>query len=215
MKVQILIDNINSWYIPYAVKLKDRLKDHINDVSIIHNHNDVIEGDILCLIGCEKIFRNLNLNKNNIVVHESYLPKGKGWSPLSWQVIDGENEIPITLFEADIDVDAGQIYLQECIKLSGHELNNEIKHKQGLITNSLIEKYVLTYPSLKGKVQKGESTFYNKRTPKDSELNINKSIDEQFNLLRVVDNLNYPAYFIKNNIKYILKIYKEDGCPIE
>ena len=57
MKIQILVDNIKSWYVPYAVELKDRLKDYINDVSIIHNHNDVVEGDILCLIGCEKIFR--------------------------------------------------------------------------------------------------------------------------------------------------------------
>jgi methionyl-tRNA formyltransferase len=214
MKVQILVDNINSWYVPYALILKDKLKDSVDSVSVIHNHSDVVKGDILCLIGCEKLFRSLNLNKSNIVVHESWLPKGKGWSPLSWQVIEGENDIPITLFEADIGVDAGEIYLQECIKLSGHELNNEIKHKQGVITNSLIEKYILCYPNLKGKKQNGESTFYKKRSPKDSEIDINKSINEQFNLLRVVDNVNYPAYFIKNNIKYILKIYKEDGSPI-
>ena len=74
----------------------------------------------------------------------------------------------------------------------------------------LIEKYILSYPNIKGKEQQGKSTFYKRRTPKDSELNINKSIDEQFNLLRIVDNHNYPAYFIKNNVKYILKIEKDN-----
>tara|TARA_B100001093_G_scaffold520184_1_gene613420 strand:+ start:8218 stop:8853 length:636 start_codon:yes stop_codon:yes gene_type:complete len=210
MKVQILIDNINSFYIPYAYKLKEKLKENVDSVSIIHDHSDVVEGDILCLIGCEKLFKYLHLNKSNIVVHESWLPKGKGWSPLSWQVIEGKSEIPVTLFEADNDIDAGKIYLQECIKLFGHELNNELKHKQGLLTNSLIEKYVLSYPNIKGKEQQGKSSFYKRRTPKDSELNINKSIDEQFNLLRIVDNQNYPAYFIKNNVKYILKIEKDN-----
>ena len=95
MKVQILIDNINSFYVPYAYKLKEKLKENVDSVSIIHNHSEVVEGDILCLIGCEKIFKYLNLNKSNIVVHESWLPKGKGWSPLSWQVIEGESEIPV------------------------------------------------------------------------------------------------------------------------
>lgn len=32
---------------------------------------------------------------------------------------------------------------------------------------------------------------------------------EQFNLLRIADNENYPAFFILNGQKYILKIYKE------
>lgn len=210
MKVQILIDNINSFYVPYAIKLKNKLKKKVDSISIIHNHSEVVEGDILCLIGCEKIFKNLDLNKSNIVVHESRLPEGKGWSPLSWQVIEGKSEIPVTLFEADIDIDAGKIYFQETIKLSGNELNKELKHKQGILTNSLIEKYILSYPNIKGKEQKGKSTFYKRRTPKDSELNINKSIDEQFNLLRIVDNHNYPAYFIKNNVKYILKIEKSN-----
>ena len=209
MKIQILVDNIKSWYVPYAVELKDRLKDYINDVSIIHNHNDVVEGDILCLIGCDKIFRHLNLNKSNIVVHESKLPEGKGWSPLSWQVLEGKREIILTLFEAQNDVDSGRIYFQESMKLIGHELLNEIKEKQGLLTNKLIEEYVLSFP-VNGKEQRGEPTFYDKRTPKDSELDINKTIDEQFNLLRIVDNEQYPAFFIKNNVKYFLKIFKED-----
>lgn len=210
MKVQILVDNKNSWYVPFALSLKEKLKDIVDSVSVIFQHSEVEQGDVLCLVGCEKIFNKLELNSSNIVVHESWLPKGKGFSPLSWQILEGKDEIPITLFEAQKEVDAGVIYFQECIKLSGNELNDELKHKQGILTNTLIEKYILSYPNIKGKEQQGESTFYKRRTPKDSELNINKSIDEQFNLLRIVDNQNYPAYFIKNNVKYILKIEKDN-----
>ena len=167
-------------------------------------------GDILCLISCEKLYKNLELNKSNIVIHESELPKGKGWSPLSWQVLECKDEIPITLFEAQDDLDSGQIYAQSKIKLTGEELLNEIKEKQGVLTNKMIEEYILAFPNVSGIEQKGESTFYNKRTPKDSELDINKSISDQFNLLRIVDNENYPAFFIKNNVKYYLKIYKKE-----
>ena len=209
MKIQILIDNKKSFYIPYALKLQRKLQGKVDSFIIIHDHSKVVEGDILFLIGCEKIFKNLHLNKNNIVVHESWLPKGKGWSPLSWQILEGENLIPVTLFEAEKNIDSGKIYLQQCIKFRGHELNHELKHKQGVVTNKLIEEYILSYPKIKGKIQQGNSTFYNKRTPSDSELDINKSIIEQFNLLRIVDNEHYPAYFVIDGIKYILKIEKD------
>ena len=189
--------------------MENQLKEFVENVYLIHKHEDVIQGDILCLVGCEKLYKTLGLNKSNVVIHESKLPKGKGWSPLSWQILEGANEIPVTLFEAQEGVDSGQIYFQESIRLKGDELLNEIKHKQGIVTNKLIVDYVRAFP-VNGAAQRGESTFYNKRTPKDSELNISKTIEEQFNLLRIVDNDQYPAFFIKDNVKYVLKIYRED-----
>ncbi len=208
MIVQILVDNKNSWYVPFAHALKEELSNSVDSVSVIHDHSEVVEGDVLCLVSCEKLFKNLGLNKSNIVVHESDLPRGKGWSPVSWQVLEGKNEIPVTLFEASTGVDSGDIYFQENIQLKGDELLEEIKNKQGLVTNRLIQQYVKFYPEVSGRKQVGESTFYDKRTPKNSELDINKSIEEQFNLLRIVDNERYPAYFMKNGVKYTLKISK-------
>ena len=34
--------------------------------------------------------KDLSKFKNVLVVHESELPKGKGWSPLSWQILEGK-----------------------------------------------------------------------------------------------------------------------------
>ena len=52
-------------------------------------------------------------------------------------------------------------------------------------------------------------SFYRKRSPRDSALDINKNHLEQFNNLRVCnDNRRYPAYFIKDGIKYIIRIEK-------
>ena len=110
MKVQILVDNPNSWMVDYAKQLVDILKKKFDiKVSLIYKHEEVIEGDILCLLSCQKIFKKLHLNKYNLVVHESYLPKGKGWSPLTWQVLEKSSKIPITLFEAAKKIDSGVI----------------------------------------------------------------------------------------------------------
>lgn len=208
MKIQILIDNPSSWIIPYAEKLTFKLRERGHDVLIVHKHKDVKQGDILCLLSCDRVFKQLNLNKNNLVVHESDLPKGRGWSPLTWQVLEGKDEIPVTLFEAVEQVDAGIIYAQEILRLNGTELLPEMKHMQGEATIKLILDFVEKYPNNSGRMQEGEATFYKKRTPIDSKLDTRKTLEDQFNLLRVCDNEQYPAYFFYKGKKYKLKIYE-------
>jgi len=211
MLIQILIDNYNSWIIPYAKKLIAKIeRNHKFDVILVHRHKDVIKGEILILLSCLRKFKNLDLNKSNIIVHESDLPKGKGWSPVTWQIIEGKTKIPVTLFEAENEIDSGKIYLKEYFNLNGGELLNEIRDKQGRITIKLILEYLNSYPKNKSYCQTGEESYYAKRTKESSRLDVDKNIKDQFNILRVCDNDNYPAFFIMNNKKYVLKIYEEN-----
>ena len=208
MKIQILTDNPGSWIIPYVKQLVIQLETLGHQTNHFYNHDDIDEGDILCLLSCERKFKDLNLNKINLVVHESALPRGKGWSPLTWQVLEGKSEIPITLFEATGSIDGGKIYLSKNIILDGSELVDELRKKQGEATIDIILEFINNFNKINGVEQIGDSTYYPNRTANDSELDINKSIAEQFNLLRVCDNERYPAYFHMNGVKYILKIYK-------
>ncbi|MDR2645775.1 MAG: hypothetical protein LBC04_01160 [Holosporaceae bacterium] len=73
----------------------------------------------------------LALHKHNIVVHESLLPYGKGWSPVTWQILEGKGIIPFVLFEAVEEMDAGVVYIRDEIHLDGTELVEEIREKQG------------------------------------------------------------------------------------
>lgn len=210
MKITILTDNPNSWIMPYVEELKANLISH--DIVHVFNSSEIKEGDVMLILSCESVLnaKLLKLHKNNIVVHPSKVPHGKGWSPLAWQVLEGKNIIPVSLFEAVEKVDAGDVYIVDYINLTGNELNEEIKHMQGLITIKMILKFLYEFPNNIGIPQIGEETFYKKRRKVDSELSIHKSISEQFNLLRIVDNERYPAFFLLNGEKYILKIYKEE-----
>lgn len=71
-------------------------------------------------------------------------------------------------------------------------------------------KFIREINKLKPKVQFGEESFYKRRDTSESLLDINKTINEQFNILRVVDNNRYPAYFKKGNTEYIIKIFKKN-----
>ena len=138
MNITILTDNPNSWIIPYIEELKQLLSNY--KIKHIFNQKDITKGDIMFILSCEKIVpqHQLNLHTSNIIVHPSKLPEGKGWSPLAWQILEGKNNITLSLFEASKKIDSGNIYLTDTINLDGSELNSEIKHAQGKVTIKLI-----------------------------------------------------------------------------
>jgi methionyl-tRNA formyltransferase len=116
-------------------------------------------------------------------------------------------KIYVSLIEATKEVDAGYIYLRDFFMLKGYELFDEIRYLQAQAYFQIIKKFLIKYPNIKSKPQKGRSNFNLRRRSEDSEININKSIKSQFNLLRICDNELYPAFFKYKKNKYILKIY--------
>jgi methionyl-tRNA formyltransferase len=200
-----------SWFVPYAEKLVDRIKSFDTYADMFFSHVG-ISGKfevVFILSYFKKVPVNcLEKHKHNLVVHESNLPKGKGWAPLFWQILEGKNKVPIVLAEASEKIDGGRIYLKDYIYLEGHELHDEIRKKQADKTIKLCLNFLKSYETLQAHEQRGKSTHYRKRIPQDSELDINKSIKSQFNLLRIVNNDKFPAFFKYKGEKYILKIFK-------
>lgn len=148
-------------------------------------------------------------NHHNIVVHASDLPKGRGFSPLVWQVLEGKNEIPVSMIFATEEADAGDIVMRDQITLEGHELNDEMR---GILGDRIVQM-CLAYLDLPeppvGEPQIGSASGYPRRRPADSRLDPYKTIAEQFDLLRVVDNSRYPAFFEHRGYRYKLSIEKE------
>ncbi len=210
-KITILTDK-TSWMNKYNLKLKQLLEKLGHCVTCINDINELSNGDIAFFLSCYKIVTQEYLlkNKHNIVVHASDLPKGKGWSPMTWQILEGKNVIPITIFEANEKCDAGNYYWKDVIELTGNELIQEWQEKLGEKVVDMCVKFVTKADKLKQIPQQGEESRYSKRCPNDSKLDINKTIKEQFNLLRVVDNEKYPAYFIYKNRVYTLTINSTD-----
>ena len=209
LNITLITDNPKSWIMPFAAKLRETLRKK-HDVRWVFNPAKIQPSDLAVFLSCETIVKSniLRLSKHNLVVHPSRLPKGRGWSPLAWQILEGKNKIPVTMFEAAESVDSGEIYFQDQIIFEGHELVDELRQKQGGKAIALVEKFVQRYPKISSRAQQGRPSYYRRRTPLDSELQIEQSLKAQFNLLRVADNERYPAFFYYRGHKYVLKIYK-------
>lgn len=204
MKVQILVDNKNSWVVSYAYEFAKKM-----NASLIHDHSDIDnDGDVLILLSCEKKLTDYGKNRFNLVAHASDLPEGKGWSPLTWQILEGRDKIIVSLIEAEDQIDSGVIYGKKELFLDGYELIEELRIKLVNVIFDLIVEFFDKYPHINGSTQSGESSYYKRRTLEDSMLDTSKTLDEQFDLLRVCDNERYPAFFVKNGHKYIIEIKK-------
>ena len=182
---------------------------------IVDNHRKIRKNyDINIIFSYFKVINKkfLDRSKYNLIPHESDLPKGRGMSPLSWQLLKKKNKIVFSLIEAGEKIDAGKIYFKKKVYLKNDLVFNEIKAIQFNQNLNLIEKFLSYFKrnktSPKSKFQTGKSTYYRLRTKQDSKLNLNKSLRSQFNLLRLCDFENYPSFFYMNKKKYLIKMIK-------
>ena len=205
-----VLSDAGSWLNAMLPELIAALWHRHHAVRWIHNSAQLAPGDVCLLLSCSRLLSadQLALHRHNLVVHESALPYGQGWSPMSWQILEGASSIPITLFEAVSDLDAGPIYLQQQITLHGDELVEEWRALQAKATLELCLAWFDRYQEVvsAAQPQHGEPTFYRRRRPADSRLSPELSLAEQFNLLRIVDNKDYPAFFHWLGRRYSVQI---------
>lgn len=143
-----------------------------------------------------------------VCIHESNLPKFWGWSPLQNQIIRGIKKTKSTAFLMNEKLDAGKILLKKELSLDGtlDEIFLRMENNNyDLITSIIQGRYKLTS-------QKGIPSFFNRRTPSESELkNLNHSKLYLHNFIRMLSD-PYPNAFIKiGKKKIIFKSSKLDG----
>ena len=210
IRVALLFDPKNKWIEYYYPKFLNNFSNF--EFQKVENVEEVSDFNIVFVLGYTKLLDEKFLNSNDYIytVHESDLPNGKGFAPVQWQVLEGEKEIVVSLIKLSKHVDSGDIYAQTKLNLDGTELYDEIREKQAQATFNVINKFLKNLPDVQPSRQKGPSTFYPRRRPSDSQLDLDKTLREQFPLLRICNNEKWPAYFTLNGVKYILKIFKAD-----
>ena len=214
MKVSILctdsnhpvVNEINAWIEQVSVK------GHI--VTLVFDKKDLQGGDVLFLVSCSQIIQEKDQKKYKatLVLHASDLPKGRGWSPHIWAILNGANQITVSLLEASDPVDSGAVWLKTSFSLEGHELLPEINEKLFAAELSLMSQAIDQFKQIDPTQQHGDSGEYMpKRSSEDSQLDPNKSIAEQFELLRVVDSQRFPAFFDYRGKRYLIKMEKVEN----
>jgi methionyl-tRNA formyltransferase len=211
MKVEILTSDPAHPVVPRLREWLEVTRRDGHDVQLHFERKALTGGDILFLVSCGHIIRQAERSRYRaaLVLHASDLPRGRGWSPHIWAIVSGASTITLCMLEAQDPVDSGPVWLRTQFELDGHELLPEINDKLFDAELALMTRAVERFDELVPVAQHGEPGEYmQRRTPEHSRLDPDRSIAEQFDLLRVVDNDRYPAFFHHRGHRYVLKIEK-------
>ena len=210
MKIIILCGSKNHPIFPYIQKWVDDIPSE--HTAELHTELDqIIGGDLLFAISFLNLIPlDVRLKfKHTLVIHASDLPFGKGWSPHIWQILSGQNDITVSLFEAADEIDGGDIWMKKILHLEGHELFDEINEKLFNIELELMNFARDNIGKISPVAQKKDNyDKYLRRNPQDSKLNPEKTIAEQFELMRVADSKRFPCFFNFRNHRYKLILEK-------
>jgi methionyl-tRNA formyltransferase len=143
-------------------------------------------------------------------LHGSFLPKYRGAAPIQWSLINGDDETGLTTFKLAEQVDTGNIYLQEKVKIEPNDNFETLHDKMSLIGAKLVLKTVKLIENGDYELFQQDNSIASpapKITKEICLIDWKKSAQEIHNLIRGLSP--YPtAFFIYN--KKVIKIYKTE-----
>ncbi|MBN38065.1 MAG: hypothetical protein CMI29_06310 [Opitutae bacterium] len=133
----------------------------------------------------------------SIMLHPSPLPKYRGGSPIQNQIINGDLDSAVTLFRITSEVDAGDILVQDAMRLQGSidDIFEEITNVGFKATCRIVDGNYKSIPQ-----NHEEATYYNRRQEGESEITLeefkNKSGEYLYNKIRMLTG-PYPRAFLR------------------
>lgn len=207
--------NQNGWE-----PITEILNDWNYETEILANHEDVHENSRLGLIlGYSEVVPPEILSRPEsgfVLFHSSKLPRGRGWAPIYNTIIRG---LPLvqSMAYAEKNVDAGPVIARAKYPLEGNEVEQEVRRFDDRLTLHLIKhclQDVLT-ENIEGESQdKDSATYWERRTPDDSEVQLHDKLSDMVDHLRGLPP-EAPAFYEYNGRKFQLHLQPLEPETIE
>lgn len=201
---------------PVVPRLRAWIAARGDDISarLVHDRSELTRGDILFLVSCSQLIARDDRDRYDhvMVLHASDLPKGRGWSPLVWDILAGKEEMTVSLLTAEDGVDTGAIWAKQRFRVPKHALHNEINSQLFDAELELMDTGIKMVRSNERPTPQpeGGSSYHQRRTPEDSQLDPTRPLSELFDQIRVADPDRYPAFFDLHGKTFELTIRKRE-----
>ncbi len=199
----------------YLTEFRTYCSEHHQPLHILSGKCDISDyikeysPDICIVVGWYYLIdtRLLSQVKGGFIgVHNSLLPKYRGFAPLVWQLINGEKKVGFSVFLLDDGLDTGDIFYQEEIEISEKDYIADVL--------SIIEEKILTFfknyyknlleETLVRHVQKETgASFCGKRVASDGKINWEWDSTRIYNFIRAQSS-PYPGAYTTYKGKRII-----------
>lgn len=153
-------------------------------------------------------------------IHTGLLPDCRGYHPLNWAIIWGRKVTGITIHKITDTLDGGDVCLQEEVPI--FDTDNIVRLRERI--EDVFPKLISVFFNdpegfLKEAKQQNQAlaSYAQKRRAEDSELNMSASARDIYNLYRSCHPVEYPAFFFRDGVKYIITDLKlrDDGETLD
>ena len=127
-----------------------------------------------------------------VCFHMTDVPYGRGGSPLQNLIVRGHKVTKLTALRMTEGFDAGPVYFKESLSLEGNA--EEVYIRASCVSARMIERLIQEEPM--PKPQEGEAVNFKRRKPEDSEILTPVSLQELYDLVRMLDAEGYPRAFL-------------------
>ncbi|MFA6901896.1 MAG: methionyl-tRNA formyltransferase [Gallionellaceae bacterium] len=127
-----------------------------------------------------------------VIFHMTDLPFGRGGSPLQNLIARGIYETKISALRCVEEMDAGPIYLKKPFSLYGSA--EEIFLRASGVIEDMIVEMLEQLPEPRPQV--GVTTVFKRRRPEEGNLAAAESLEQAFDLIRMLDAEGYPNAFL-------------------
>lgn len=127
-----------------------------------------------------------------VIFHMTDLPYGRGGSPLQNLISQGIYETKISAIRCVEEMDAGPIYMKKALNLNGAA--EEIFLRASNVIEDMIVN--ILHESPEPIPQKGTPSVFKRRISEDGDLGNMNSLEQAFDLIRMLDADGYPNAFL-------------------
>ena len=201
--LKTFIEKIGRQHIDCVIGSKDPnvINDYYKEISNLCNSNEIIFYDMKddYILNSNYSFaiswRWLinNLENPLIILHDSILPKYRGFAPLVTALIKGENKIGVSAFFASEDFDRGDIIDQKVIEVNYPiKITTAIKEMSNCYSDLVLEisRKIINGKKLKSYKQDESKASYSLWLDEE-DYKIDWSKDAEF-IKRFIDSVGYP-----------------------
>jgi methionyl-tRNA formyltransferase len=169
----------------------------------------VLKPDICVLAGWSFIMKKDFLDlfpKGVLNLHAGKLPEYRGCSPLNWALLNGEEEIGLSIVLLDEGIDTGRVVARDTFSAAGKDIVSVTQ-----IADSLFPDLMMTALGRRGRGEFGEeqkerdACYYPRRFPRDSLIRWNMLAWNVVSKIRALAHPDYYAFSFLNGHKISLK----------
>lgn len=145
-----------------------------------------------------------------VCFHMTDVPYGRGGSPLQNLIVRGHKDTVLTALRMETGLDTGPVYMKKPLNLEDKAEDVYIRASE--LAWEMIAELIATEPT--PVAQKGEPVLFKRRTPAQSEIPQNLTIEQMYDYIRMLDAAGYPRAFLQTE-RYCLDFEDAKLCGDE